>query len=244
MFISQHAEAKNIYERIALEAFVEINFAADCRDADTISVVRNTGNNAGEKAAVSYYRGASFQLAIFIGGQVTNLPHYRPEAQGVQTKLGPRAHRKNVANDSADAGGRALKRFDCAGVIVALDLKRDCPAIANIDDPGIFLAGFDKNVRAGRRQFLQLPPRVLVGAMLAPHHRENSEFGKIRFAAENFFNALEFLRRQSVLCHELGRDGWIENPEIIGAREIFRSRKCHRQGHVSESARALNRTKC
>ena len=97
----------------------------------------------------------------------------RSEAQGVQAKFRARAHRKNVANDSADAGGRALKRFDRAGMIVALDLERDRPAVADVDDARVFFAGFDQNVRAGGRKFLQFVPRVLVGAMLAPHHREN-----------------------------------------------------------------------
>ena len=59
----------------------------------------------------------------------------------------PRAHRENIADDPADAGGRALERFDRARMIVALDLERDRPAVADIDDAGIFFARFDQNVR-------------------------------------------------------------------------------------------------
>ena len=72
----------------------------------------------------------------------------RPEAERVQTKFRARAHGENVANDSAYAGGRALERLDRARVIVALHLERDRPAVADIDHAGVFLAGFDQNVRA------------------------------------------------------------------------------------------------
>ena len=77
----------------------------------------------------------------------------RPKAQRVETKLRARAHGKNVANDSADAGGRALKRLDRARMIVALDLEGDGPAVADIDHAGVFFAGFDQDVRAGGGKF-------------------------------------------------------------------------------------------
>ena len=91
-------------------------------------------------------------------------------------------------------------------MIVALDLERDRPAVADIDHAGVFLAGLDQNVRPGGRKFLQLLPRVLVGAMLAPHDRENPELGEIRLASENLFDALVFLRGQAVFRDEFGCD--------------------------------------
>src|SRR5204863_9514059 len=39
LFVPQHSETKNIDERISLKAFVEINFPADGRNADAISVM-------------------------------------------------------------------------------------------------------------------------------------------------------------------------------------------------------------
>ena len=48
------------------------------------------------------------------------------------------AHSQNVANDAADAGGRALKRLNEAGVVVALDLERDRPALADVNHTGVF----------------------------------------------------------------------------------------------------------
>src|ERR1700719_223145 len=42
--------------------------------------------------------------------------------------------------------------------------------------------------------------------MLTPHHREDSELGKIRFAAENLFDPLEFFRGETVFRHQLRRN--------------------------------------
>src|SRR5213082_2402348 len=39
--------------------------------------------------------------------------------------------------------------------------------------------------------------------MLTPHHRKDSELGKIWFAAENLFDLLEFFRRQTMFRHQL-----------------------------------------
>src|SRR5438874_5825772 len=39
--------------------------------------------------------------------------------------------------------------------------------------------------------------------MLTPHHRKDSELGKIRFAAENFLDPLEFFRGETVFRHQL-----------------------------------------
>src|SRR5204863_10109166 len=39
--------------------------------------------------------------------------------------------------------------------------------------------------------------------MLTPHHRKDSELGKIRFAAENLFDLLEFFRGETVFRHQL-----------------------------------------
>ena len=61
----------------------------------------------------------------------------RAEAQRIQHRDGPRAHGENVAQDAADAGGRALKRLDEAGMVVRFDLERDHPAAADIDDAGV-----------------------------------------------------------------------------------------------------------
>ena len=62
LFVSKHAETKNIYERIAFETFVEINFAADGRNPDAIAVMRNAGDDAGEKPAIGGDAGCSILM--------------------------------------------------------------------------------------------------------------------------------------------------------------------------------------
>ena len=76
-------------------------------------------------------------------------------------------------------------------MIVALDLERDCPAIANIHHAGIFFAGFDQNVWTGGGKFFQLSSRIFVRAVFTPHDRENAQLGKIWLAPEDFFYPLE-----------------------------------------------------
>src|SRR6185295_1333005 len=60
------------------------------------------------------------------------------EAQRIEDRDRSGAHREDVAQDAADAGGGALERLDVRGVIVALDLEDDGPAVADVDRAGIF----------------------------------------------------------------------------------------------------------
>ena len=83
-------------------------------------------------------------------------PLIGPKRSEFSEELGPRTHREDVADDSADAGGRALERLDRARMIVALHLERDRPAVADVDHAGVFFAGFDEHRRAGGGKFLQL----------------------------------------------------------------------------------------
>jgi hypothetical protein len=89
-------------------------------------------------------------------------------------------------------------------MIMAFDFECDCPAVANVDHSRIFFAGFDQNVRARRGKLLQFLPRIFVGAMLAPHHGKDAEFGEVRFAPEDFLDPLEFFRRKAVLFDQFG----------------------------------------
>jgi hypothetical protein len=66
--------------------------------------MRDPRNHAGEQPSIRFH--------------VRRIAGDRAEAQRVQQKFRPRAHRENVANDSADAGRRALERLDRARVIV------------------------------------------------------------------------------------------------------------------------------
>src|SRR5947208_12771137 len=93
----------------------------------------------------------------------------RPKAKRVQTKFRTRTHREDVANDSAYTGGCSLKGFDRAWMIVAFNLESYRPAVADIDNTGVFFAGFHQNVRTDRWKFFQFFSRIFVGAVLTPH---------------------------------------------------------------------------
>ena len=103
-------EREDVHQRIAGVAFLENAFAADRRDAEAVAVVRDAGNYAFEDPGVAR---AGFGMLE------------RPEAQRIQNRDRPGAHREDVAQDSADAGGCALKRLDKARVVVRFDFEGD-----------------------------------------------------------------------------------------------------------------------
>ena len=51
--MTQDTEAKNVHKGITLKAFIEINLAADGRDADTVAIMRDAGDDAREEPSVS-----------------------------------------------------------------------------------------------------------------------------------------------------------------------------------------------
>ena len=63
------------------------------------------------------------------------------EAQRVEDRDRPRADREDVAQDAADAGGRALERLDRARVVVRLDLERAREPVADVDTAPAFSPG-------------------------------------------------------------------------------------------------------
>ena len=221
--MTQNTEAKNVYQGIALERLIKIDFTTNCRNPNAISVMRNPGDYSGEQPAVLCDFG--FRISDF--GFVFN-DWSKP--QRIQAKFWARAHCKDIADNSPNTGGCALKRFNRAGMIVTLHFKRDRPTVADIDDTCIFFAGFDQNIRTSSRKFLQLFFRVLVRAVLAPHYGENSQLGKIWLAAQNFLNALEFFRGEAVLPDKFWGDCWLGSRHLAG----------HRQIYVNESASPLN----
>ena len=67
---------------------------------------------------------------------------------------------------------------------MALHLEDDRIAIADIDDAGVFTRSLDYPRRACR-QLLEMDARGLVAAVLAPHDRENAEFGQVGRAVQD-----------------------------------------------------------
>src|SRR5271168_5162935 len=93
----------------------------------------------------------------------------RTKLERIHIRDRPRTHRKNIAQDPADASRRTLIWLDERRVVVALDFEDSHQAIANIDGTSVFARATDYE-RALRRQHFEVFTRRLVGAMLRPHH--------------------------------------------------------------------------
>src|SRR5437868_13810418 len=65
LLMTQHTKTKNIYEGIALETLIKIDFTANRRNPNTISVVRYAGDDAGEQPPIDgQLRFESFRFRI------------------------------------------------------------------------------------------------------------------------------------------------------------------------------------
>src|SRR4029450_349307 len=119
------------------------------------------------------------------------------ETERVQRRDRPSAHGKNVTENPADAGGRALIGLDERRMIVAFHLKSHRQSVANIDHARI-LAGPLQNLRAFRRQAFQIVSRALVATVLRPHNGEHSKFRMVWLSPEELDDLSIFLRSQTV----------------------------------------------
>ena len=130
----------------------------------------------------------------------------RAEAEGIHDGERTRAHGEDVAEDAADAGGCSLIGLDVAGMVVRFDFEGAGPAVADVDDARV-LAGSLHDELAARGQALEVDFGGFVGAVLAPHHGINAEFGEGGGAAEGDFDAAVFVRGDAVLRQKLRRNG-------------------------------------
>src|SRR5271156_5055431 len=90
LVVLENAEGEYVHQRVAVIAGVEHALPAHRRNAETVAVVSDAGDNAFEDPAIARRR-------------------KRAEAQRVHYGDGPRAHGENVAQNAADARGRALE---------------------------------------------------------------------------------------------------------------------------------------
>ena len=146
----------------------------------------------------------------------------RTKTQRIKHRNRPRAHSKNVAQDSAHAGGRALKRLNETRMIVRLDLEHCDESVADIHHARV-LAGALHHMRAARRQPLQMRAARFVRAVLAPHHAEDAQLGNVRVASQNFLDTRVFVEGKAVFSgnlrgnFDLGVDG---THEFSGTRLV------------------------
>jgi hypothetical protein len=161
---ADQADAHHVDERIARVFRREGDLAAHRRAAEAVAVPAD----ARDDAVHELLHPGLVELA---------------EAERVEDRDRARAHREDVAQNAADTRRRALERLDERRMIVALDLEDDRPAVADIDRARV-LARALQDVRAGLRQAREEDARVLVGAVLRPERREETELGVGRLAPE------------------------------------------------------------
>jgi hypothetical protein len=163
-FRGQQADAHGVHEAVARIGVVEDRFAAHRRHADAVAVVADPRDGAPEA------------------------PVRCAEAQPVEERHRPCAHRDDVAQDPADPRGRPLERLDRRGMVVRLDLERDRLALAQIDHARV-LARPLQYALPGRGEPLQQPRRVLVPAVLGPEQREDRQLEVIGLALQQIDDA-------------------------------------------------------
>jgi hypothetical protein len=179
-------ETEHVDEGIAGVGRIEGDLAADGRDTDAVAVAGDPGDHA-------------FHETRCAGGI------QRAEPERIEEGDGARAHREDIADDSADAGGGALIGLDERRMVVRLDLEDRRKAFADVDRAGV-LAGPLQHLRALGRQRLQVDAGALVAAVLGPHHREDAELGQVRLAAEELEDSAVLLLCQPVALENLAID--------------------------------------
>ena len=188
------AQRERVDQNVAVVAGMERDLAADGRHADAVAVAADAGHHAlDQKRGPRVIDGA--------------------EAQRVQRRDRPGAHREHVAQNPADAGRRTVIGLDERRVVVTLDLEDRGQPVADFDDAGV-LARTLKYVRAGGRQAAEKAARALVAAMLRPHDREHAEFFERGHAVQRLHDA------RVLLCGQAVREGRVQ----IHAGHEFRPR--------------------
>ena len=112
------------------------------------------------------------------------------EAEAVEDRDRPGAHRDDVAQDPADTGRRSLERLDRRGVVVRLHLEGDRLALAEIDHPGVLTGALQDAFPLGGKPFQQ-EGRVLVAAMLRPEEREDGQLEVVRAATQQALDSIQ-----------------------------------------------------
>lgn len=135
----------------------------------------------------------------------------RTEPQLVHHRDRSGAHRHDVADDAADAGGRTLVGLDVGRVVVRFDLEGDGPAVADVDDACV-LADTGEHARAhllggGLPEVAQVHLGGLVGAVLTPHHRVHREFRIGGAPAQDVANPLVLVVLETEFAVGLGLIG-------------------------------------
>ncbi|MGX1156045.1 hypothetical protein RKD39_003623 [Streptomyces albogriseolus] len=182
VLVPHDADGTGVDQRVALVAGVEDDLAADVGQAQAVAVAADAGDHAGQDA-----------LGVGVVG--------RAEAQRVHDRDRAGAHRDDVADDAADAGGRALVGLDVRRVVVRLDLEGDRVALADVHDARVLADADEQRVGLGGllAELAQMDLAALVRAVLGPHHGVHGELGAGRAAAEDLHHPLVLVLLQAQL---------------------------------------------
>ena len=180
------AHGHGVDEDVAVVSLVEVGLAPDGGHAHAVPVGADAFDHALHK-----------MLHLGVIGAT--------EAQRVHVGDRARAHGEDVAQNAADAGGRALERLDVAGVVMAFHLEDGGLPIADVDHAGVLARAADDPGSLGR-QFLQVEAARLVRAVLRPHDREDTEFDKVRLSTKGVQNALVFFGIEAVRLDDVRGD--------------------------------------
>src|SRR5260370_1095519 len=90
-------------------------------------------------------------------------------------------------------------------MLMRFDLESGAEAGADINDAGVFARSLHDQL-AARGQTLQVDLARFVGAVFAPHHAEDAQFGNVRIAAEDLLNARVLVARHAVLGGDFRSD--------------------------------------
>ena len=187
--VAHEADAGHVDERVAREALPDGELAAHRGDADRVAVARDPADHALHDPAVRRRRIVE-----------------RAEVQGVEQCDGSGAHGEDVADDAADAGGRALVGLDGGGVVVALDAHGDGDAVPDVDHAGV-LAEAGEDPRRLERQPPEVDPGRLVRAVLRPHHCVHGQLELVGRPAEKPGDGVGLVVGQTQLAMEGRRHG-------------------------------------
>lgn len=182
-----HADAQRVDQRVALVAGVEDDLAADVGQAQAVAVAADARDDAGQHAP---------GVGV-VGGAEAQRVHHGDRAG---------AHRQDVADDAADAGGRALVGLDVRRVVVRLDLEGDRVALADVDHTGVLADADEHGVVLGRllAELLQVDLGALVRAVLGPHDGVHGQLGAGGTAAEDLADPAVLVFLQTELGPGLG----------------------------------------
>ena len=199
VFVAKCSDGQGVDERVCLIDRVEPRLTPDVGQSKTVSVERDAADDA-------------VHHTIRVGVVDCAKP------QCVHHRDGPSAHRNDVADDSANAGRGTLEGLDVGGVVVALNLERDRPTFADVDNTRVLAHSDHEVLRHLGCDFLtelaKVNLRRFIRAVFRPHHGIHRQFAARRTTPKDVANLLILVRLEAEQVERLvfvgSRDGVLD----------------------------------